>query len=353
MSKLPYVTSEIPGIGGRLRSKIDDFQVEEIPAYLPCGEGDHVFVWLEKRERTTAQVLRDVANALDISDSDIGCAGMKDKYAVTRQMISLPPPIAPEAALALSLEGLTILSAKRHGNKLRTGHLKGNRFILQVSGLQCSADEAVTRAQSILEKLAEPTGAPNWYGAQRFGRGGDNAGIGKALVTGGEIRGRPPRGRKRRLFVSAYQSLLFNQYLQERMEAGLFGTVLDGDVLQKRDSGGMFISEDIASEQARFEAAELSLTGPMFGHKMKSPAPQSPADLREQSILTQEEITLQSFKTLGKLAMGTRRPLSVLLANTSVSPGEDSIEIRFDLPSGSYATAIMRELMKGESDFPQ
>lgn len=352
-SLLPYVSADIPGIGGRLRSSIEDFQVEEIPAYMPCGEGDHVFAWIEKRGLTSAFLLGELAKGLDIRDSDIGIAGMKDKYAVTRQMVSLPPPITPEAVLALEIEGVKILSAVRHGNKLRTGHLKGNRFILRVRELNCSPQEAESRTNQVLKRLAAVPGAPNWYGAQRFGRQGDNPVVGKALVTGSPIKGRPPRGRQRRMYISAYQSLLFNQYLKDRINDDLFTSLVEGEVLQKRDSGGMFVSDDAQKDQARLSAGELTLTGPMFGHKMKCPAEGSVAMEREERYLKQEEIELQSFKSLGKLAMGTRRALSVLLTGASVAAGDDHIEICFELPSGSYATAIMREIIKGERDFPQ
>jgi tRNA pseudouridine13 synthase len=352
-TKLPYFSADLPGIGGRLRAELEDFQVEEVPAYLPCGEGDHVYLWVEKRGMTTAILIREIAKALDIRDSDIGAAGMKDKYAVTQQMLSLPPPITPEQVMALEIEGATMKSALRHGNKLRTGHLKGNRFVLRVRDLECPAPEAAERTKAILGRLAQPPGAPNWYGAQRFGRAGDNARVGKALVTRSKTGGKTPRGRQRRLYISAYQSKLFNEVLEARLRDDLFATVLDGDVLQKRDSGGMFVSEEKAADQARFDEGELSLTGPMFGHKMKCPATESEADAREASVLAKEGIELSSFAHLSKLANGTRRPLSIVIEGAEAMAGDESVEVRFTLPSGSYATAIMREIIKGNSDFPE
>ncbi len=351
-SPLPYVTADLPGIGGQLRAEISDFQVEEIPAYLPCGEGSHIYAWIEKRGMTTANAIRELAGQLEIRESDVGCAGMKDKFAVTRQMLSLPPPLTSEAVLACDIEGITILSALPHGNKLKTGHLKGNRFILRIRELDCDVAEAQKRSEAILARLSAVPGAPNWYGAQRFGRGGGNASTGKALVTKSTISGRPPRGRQRRLYISAYQSKLFNECLAERLGDELFQTVLLGDLLQKRDSGGVFACEDPALDQARFATGELSLSGPMFGHRMKTCTPDSAAHEREQRILEREEISLESFSHLSKLANGARRPLSILLQETQVIAHDDSLEVRFDLPSGTYATAIMRELIKGSSDFP-
>lgn len=351
--RLPYLSADLPGIGGRLRSEIEDFQVEEVPAYLPSGEGDHIYAWVEKRGMTTASLMREIARALDIRDSDIGAAGMKDKFALTRQMLSLPPPTTPEAVMALEIPGARILSAKRHGNKLRTGHLRGNQFILRVRELDCPADEAEGRARAILDRLASVPGAPNWYGGQRFGRAGDNARVGKALVMRTKTGGKTPRGRQRRLYISAYQSQLFNDYLEARLRDQLYASVIEGDVLQKRESGGMFVSEEQAADQTRFDAGELSLTGPMFGHKMKTPMDESPAQLRESQLLTREEIELQSFAHLSKLANGTRRALSILLEGAEAKAVDESLEVRFTLPSGSYATAIMREIIKGKQDFPE
>jgi len=350
---LPYLTADIPGVGGRLRAEESDFQVEEIPAYHPCGEGDHVYAWIEKRGMTTAAAIGALCKTLEIREGDVGCAGMKDKFAVTRQMLSLPPPVTPEAVMACAIEGLTIVSAARHGNKLKTGHLKGNQFVLRVRQLDCTPEVAAERAGKILSRLSEVPGAPNWYGAQRFGRGGNNASIGKALVTKSKTPGRPPRGRQRRLYISAYQSFLFNQCLEARLRDGCFATVLPGDLLQKRDSGGVFATEDVETDQERFASGEVSLSGPMFGHRTKMPTPETAAFEREASILRREEVSLESFAHLSKLANGARRPLSILLQDASVTAQEDSIEVRFALPSGSYATAIMRELIKGPQDFPQ
>ena len=126
-----------------------------------------------------------------------GIAGMKDRHAVTRQWLSLPPPVTPEAAQALALDGIAILEAVRHNHKLRTGHVRQNRFALRVRGAVPGAAE---RARAILTRLAEAPGAPNWYGEQRFGRDGDNAAKGRELLA----TGRRSRDKKLdRLFVSA------------------------------------------------------------------------------------------------------------------------------------------------------
>ena len=205
---------------------------------------------------------------------------MKDKQAVTRQRMSLPSPVTPEAALALRLEGLRILDAARHGHKLRTGHLRANRFVLTIRRLDVAVDEAVTRAAAILNALARPPGAPNLYGEQRFGR--RNAESARRSSSG---RTRKPKADRRRLFVSAYQSLLFNRWLEERIKDGLYRRVIAGDLLKKTDTGGLFVMRDPDADQARLDAGAIVPTGPMFGHSMRTPAraPSPPSARRASS----------------------------------------------------------------------
>jgi tRNA pseudouridine13 synthase len=349
-----YVTADLPGIGGELRREIDDFEVTEIPAYTPVGTGDHVFAWIEKRDVSTFDAVARIAKALGVRADDIGTAGLKDRRAVARQMLSLPPPVAPEAALALALDGVRVLEVGRHPHKLRTGHARGNQFRLIVRGVG-RAELAAERAREILGRLAEPPGAPNWFGEQRFGRDGDNAAVGRALIIGAPLpgRGQPRRGKKRRLFVSAYQSALFNRYLRARIDDDLYARVIRGDILQKVDSGGIFGSEECEVDQARLDAGELVPTGPMFGHKLRSPAPGTDAALREQAVLTAEGVGLADFARVGKLAEGTRRALAVPLREIGVEAvGDDAVAVVFALPSGAYATSIMREVMKPADDEP-
>ncbi|MBC7978196.1 MAG: tRNA pseudouridine(13) synthase TruD, partial [Myxococcales bacterium] len=133
---LPYLTSELPGTGGMLRGRDDDFRVDEELPYTPSGAGDHVFVHIEKRGLTTLVAAQRLARALGVRERDIGIAGMKDRHAVTRQWMSMPPPVTPEQALALPAdEALQVLAAERHNHKLRTGHVRANRFVLRVRGV--------------------------------------------------------------------------------------------------------------------------------------------------------------------------------------------------------------------------
>ncbi|MBA3455273.1 MAG: tRNA pseudouridine(13) synthase TruD [Deltaproteobacteria bacterium] len=339
---LPYLTSDIPGIGGALRTTDDDFAVDEEPAYLPSGAGDHVYVHIEKRGLTTRHAAAAIARALAINERDIGIAGMKDRHAVTRQWLSLPPPVTPEAARVLAVDGIAILEVSRHTNKLRTGHVRANRFRLVVRGV---AGGAAERAQAILARLAEPPGAPNWYGEQRFGRDGDNAVKGREIVSGVRKLGRDKK--LDRLLVSSLQSELFNTWLRARIEDGLYRRVLAGDVLHKKN-GGMFTCEDPATDEARLLAGELVVTGPMFGDSMRTCGDGTPAAERELAILTGAGLEPGSFARVRQIAEGTRRDASIEVADVEVTAaGEPStLEVGFALPGGAYATAVMREVMK-------
>jgi tRNA pseudouridine13 synthase len=337
---LPYLTSSLAGVGGTLRTSDDDFVVDEELPYAPSGAGDHVFARIEKRGATSLDAARVLARALGVRDRDIGIAGMKDRRAVTRQWMSLPPPVTPEQALAVALPDIRVLEAHRHPHKLRTGHVRSNRFVLRVRGV---AGDAAAQARAILDALSRPPGAPNWYGEQRFGKDGDNAARGRALLTG---EGRARDRRLDRLMVSALQSQLFNDWLTARLRDGLYDRVLAGDVLHKR-GGGLFVCDDPATDEARLAAGEIVVTGPMFGERMRLPGNASPAQAREAEVLDRAGLAPDAFAAVRAIAEGTRRDASIAVGEATVAAVDGStLEVGFTLPGGAYATAVMREIMK-------
>jgi len=338
------VTRDLPGTGGLHKAIPEDFVVEEIPAYLPSGDGPHTFLSIEKRGLDTDEAVTRIAAALGVAARDVGVAGQKDRQALTRQWISVPN-VDPARALGLTLDGIRVLGAERHGNKLRTGHLRGNRFTLTLRGV---VDDAPARARAILDGLVAAGGLPNYFGPQRFGARGDNGERGKRLLLGGgAAKGNP---KQNRFFVSAYQAELFNRALDARIDDGLLRTALVGDVLKKSDTGGLFTVDDaaLADAQARLASGAVVVTGPMFGHTMMAPPAGTPAAAREESILAQEGITPAAFATLGKLAEGTRRPLLVPIDRPEARPGDEpgTLLLAFGLPSGSYATTLLAEVTK-------
>src|SRR5436305_8796696 len=151
LAPLPLVTADLPGIGGRMKTVPEDFEVEEIPAYEPSGSGDYLYLWIEKRDMGAEYFVRQVARRLDIPVGEVGTAGLKDRHAVTRQMVSVP--VRAESRLAqLDGDGVRLLSVSRHGNKLRPGHLHGNRFRILVRDGDAAADE---RIPPILDRLRQ------------------------------------------------------------------------------------------------------------------------------------------------------------------------------------------------------
>ena len=136
---LPHVTADLPGIAGMLKCRPEDFVVEEIPAYPPCGEGEHLFLWIEKSGVPADQLSRHLADVLNIAPRDLGMAGMKDAHAVTRQFVSVPKQVEPRLD-AINTDSIRLLSATPHRNKLKTGHLRGNRFAILVRDASCNGE---------------------------------------------------------------------------------------------------------------------------------------------------------------------------------------------------------------------
>ena len=335
-SRRPRLTGDVPGCGGAFKLVPEDFEVEELPAYLPSGEGEHLYLWVEKRGRDTREVVKALALALEMDEGEVGVAGMKDRQAITRQLVSVPA--RHEARLgAFALEGVSVLWTKRHGNKLRTGHLRGNRFQLRLRGV---TDVGAAR-ESFARLVAR--GVPNYFGDQRFGREGDNADFGRLLVLGQRLPRRPDKF-QRKLYLSAFQSRLFNRALVERLLAGTFDQALLGDVLRKEDSGGLFVCEAPEVDGPRVAAFEVSPAGPLFGPRMTAAA--AGVAEAEARLLVEEGVTLADFQRGGDETQGARRPYRVLLGGASLEQEGEDLRLTFELPKGAYATEVLHELLK-------
>lgn len=327
--------TETPGTGGELRAVPEDFRVEEVPAYPLSGEGEHLFLHLEKRGHTTAHVLRELCAQVGVRDRDVGVAGLKDRHAVTTQWISVPARY--EARLShFTLEGVRVLETRRHGNKLGLGHLRGNRFVVRVRDAAGTADQA-----ALTLALLTRHGVPNYFGPQRFGLRGLNAEEGLNVLRG-ESRLRDPR--VRRFLTTSVQSLVFNRFLSLRLERGLFERLVVGDMAKKHDTGGVFLVEDAAAESPRAERGEVSATGTLFGRKVK-PLTLDAGEL-EREALAAFGLTPEVFAS----RRGDRRLTRVFPENAEVRPEEDGYTVAFTLPKGSFATSVLRELMKTDVD---
>lgn len=396
-----YLTAALPGTGGTLRQEPADFFVEEIPLYEPCGEGEHLYVTVEKCGITTFDLLRQLARALHCPEREIGYAGLKDARAVTRQTVSVPLR-RPRDVVGLDLPGVTILAARLHRNKLRLGHLAGNRFRIRIHRPDAGA---LPRAEAILGVLQD-LGVPNRFGDQRYGVLGNSHRVGRAILLGDfpaaiqEIVGDPatirhpewqaaalayragnlaeamarlprhchperrlleglrsgqsPRdavfGLPRkllRLYLSAYQSSLFDRMVDMRLNS--LERLWPGDLACKHINGACFEVVDPAAEQPRAEAFEISPTAPLFGCKV--PLASGQAGLLERSLLDKERLTPDAFRLPGGLTMdGERRPLRVPLREVTAEAAGEDLLVGFRLPKGSFATAVLHEVMKTPAD---
>lgn len=406
MDLLPFMTDHLQSFNAEIRVQNEDFRVEEIPMYCPCGDGTHVYFLMEKWGLTTLEAIGRIASALDVKRRDIGYAGQKDTHGVTRQWISIEH-IDPDRLLKRDLGRIKIIEHGLHKNKLRVGHLLGNRFVLKLRQLSCSPADAEAKSRDIFDVLCQ-RGAPNYYGPQRFGNQQNSHWMGKMILLGDvngfydvflgqsnqaidpstvEARAYFESGdyqkafdswptafkderrllreliyqkddkRKayrfvnktmKRFYISAFQSYVFNLVLASRMPQ--IDTLLNGDIAYKHDNGACFLVEDVSSEQDRCANSAISPTGPIFGAHMKQP--ESDAAAIEQPIVNSQarDIVEQPNAMKRENIKGARRPLRMFPQNTHVSSGTDEVgdfvELKFDLPAGSYATVLLREFLK-------
>lgn len=327
-------------------SSPETFFVEEIPAYLPQGTGPHTYLWIEKQGLTTVEAIKRLARALGAEEREIGYAGMKDRHATTWQWISVPA-VDPAVASAVEVPGCKVLKAERHQNKLRTGHLRGNRFEVVLTELEPGEAEVIGARLLTLGH----EGLPNTYGAQRFGAAGDNVRAGLELLRG---QRRERDFRRRKLLLSSVQSEVFNRALALRAASGGLLRVRPGDVLQKTASGGLFVTDDPVRDQARVDAGELVPTGPMPGSREVEPPLDSEAGRLESAALNEVGVTREELAAVGRDLPGARRPVmvKVTLAEVPVRPEEGRLRLGFSLPPGSYATVVLQAIAEDPGSAP-
>ena len=398
-----FLTDDLPGVGGQIRRAPEDFRVSEIPLYHPCGEGQHTYFRVTKRGVSTFEAARRIAQALGRRESEVYYAGLKDARAITTQSMSVEG-VEEEDLRNLQIPALRIHDVTRHTNALKVGHLRGNRFRIVVRGV---ADGAVRRAESILDVLLR-RGIPNYFGSQRFGARLNGHLCGEAmlrrdherfvkLLVGGpsdlehnprirraralfdegdvqgaydempvqqraekkalhallRFEGRAERAyysiplRMRQMYASAFQSYLFNEILEERLDR--LDRIEAEDLAYLHRNGAVFRVQDRETAQRRCDAFEISPSGPIFGtHTM---LPEGVRGEAERESLEIWGLRLEDFALGGGIRLrGSRRTLRVPLKELSFeAEGSDRIVLEFALPSGSFATAVLREVMKTDS----
>jgi tRNA pseudouridine13 synthase len=405
------MTADLPGIGGVIKQRPEDFLVDEIPQYTPTGEGEHIYLTITKRGLSTMEMVEVIARHFNVKRNAIGYAGLKDKHAITRQMVSVHVPGKKiEHYPELRNERLSIVGAEYHANKLRPGHLRGNRFSVRIRNVKPTD---VITADRVLRRLAK-VGVPNRVGEQRFGMLENNHLVGRNLVLGNfdaavrELLGansahpeinpdarrlfeegkfkeavdlypRSARTEQRvlyrlsqgagprdailsldepilRYYFSAFQSAVFNSVLDDRISKATLATLTPGDLAVKHDNLAVFAVDDAvtadpatADRLARFE---ISPSGPMWGASMMRATGNTAQT--EEAILASFGLTpaqLELFDANSPFALdGKRRPLRVPVIDPEVEGGVDEhgpyVRCAFELPKGSFATVVLREVMK-------
>ncbi|WP_438442671.1 tRNA pseudouridine(13) synthase TruD [Kluyvera georgiana] len=338
---LTYLHGKPQGTG-QLKASPEDFLVVEDLGFEPDGEGEHILVRILKNGCNTRFVADALAKFLKIHAREVSFAGQKDKHAVTEQWLCarVPGNTMPDLS-QFQLEGCQVLEYARHKRKLRLGALKGNQFTLvlrEVSG----RNDVETRLQAIAER-----GVPNYFGAQRFGIGGSNLlGALRWAESGAPVRDR----NKRSFWLSAARSALFNQIVSERLKKPDFNQVVDGDALQLAGRGSWFVAtdEEQAVLQARVDARELMITAALPGSG--DWGTQRTALEFEQTVLA-EEMALQSLLQREKVE-AARRAMLLYPQQLSWNWWDDvTVELRFWLPAGSFATSVVRELINTTGDY--
>ncbi|MDT8407204.1 MAG: tRNA pseudouridine(13) synthase TruD [Methylococcales bacterium] len=333
---LPYV--EPPLFKGRLKQAVDDFIVHEQLSFEPDGEGEHVLLYLEKTGLDTEQVVKQLSQWAGVAPHAIGYAGRKDRHARTRQWFSvqLPGKNAP-AMQRLEHERLAVLSHTRHGRKLRHGAVQANFFQITLRNLHGPLEripEALARIQT--------QGVPNYFGGQRFGNHGANLVGADALFQGKKVR-RPVRG----LYWSAARALLFNRILARRVTDGTWNQILPGERLLLAGSRSHFAHDP--------EDADLHRRVAEFDLHPSGWLPGAGGNSALAAVLALENEVLAEFTPwldglCSAAIAGARRALRVRPEYVDHQQQSDTLSVQFALPTGSFATALLRELMVTEQD---
>jgi tRNA pseudouridine13 synthase len=320
MTDAPYTTlpqwpNAYPasGASATLKRLNEDFVVTELPLQLPSGEGEHIWLDVEKNGANTAFVAQQLAEAAGVQERDVGYAGLKDRHAITRQWFSvyLPKGEAPDLTLLQHPE-FKVLGQRRHVKKLRRGDLQGNRFRILLRDV--TGDRGAM--ESNLRALASH-GVPNYFGAQRFGHNGGNVEQGRAMLAR-EIRVRNPK--KKGIYLSAVRSFIFNEVLALRIQQGLWGKTLPGDVM------------DNAARP----------TGPLWGRGRVNTSDQAQA--LENAVAERHAILCDGMEHAG-LDQERRALVAIPLELSWTWPQAQQLLLTFSLPAGTYATSVLNELL--------
>ncbi len=308
-----------PQVEGLFRRQLDDFIVDENLGFELTGSGEHVYLHIEKRGDNTAWLARQIARLAEVQPMDVGYAGLKDRHGVTRQWFSVYFPKGEEPSWTeINSETVSLLEVCRHNKKLRRGSHASNRFCIRLHDLKGRLDDLEERLTRVAQQ-----GVPNYFGQQRFGHDGNNLNEAqRLLVEGGKIKNRQKRG----LILSAARSYLFNRVLSARVANGSWQTLLGGEP---------------SLPSAQSSESSVLPTGPLWGRGR--PLGAGECEAFESAELSSLNAWKEGLEHVG--LSQERRLLSLVPEQFSANLDQASLEVTFCLPPGTYATAILRELL--------
>ncbi len=330
-----------PPASGRLRCSPEDFRVTELPLVEPAGSGEHVWLWVRKRNENTDHVAGRLASHAGVHPRQVSYAGLKDRHAVTEQWFSVHLPGREEPDWqALDPDTLSIVRSVRHTRKLQRGALRGNAFRITVRDV---AGDLPALGERLAQVAAQ--GVPNYFGPQRFGRDGGNLRLAEQLFRNPRMK----LSRNRRsLALSAARSLLFNQVLSRRVRAGSWNGILPGDAMQLDGSRSFFIVDDIdAALPGRVAAQDVHPTGPLYGRG--EPVVRGACLELEAGVLEGYREICRGLEQAG--LKQERRALRLRVTGLQWQwPESGVLLLEFSLPAGCYATSVLRELVEEKTD---
>lgn len=334
-SPLPYAHGG-PVATGQIRLQPEDFIVEEILGFEPTGAGEHIFLQVQKRGENTDFVARQIAKYAGLPRMAVSHAGLKDRHAITTQWFGVHLPGKREIAWdGLESDNVKVLQAVRHNRKLKTGALKGNRFVLTVRNVEGERTPLATRLEQV-----KSLGVPNYFGPQRFGHGGNNLLKAEALFQGElQLRDRTLEG----IYLSAARSEIFNRVLAKRVASGQWNQAMDGDVFMFEGSHSIFRAELSEDTLQRVATQNIHPSGPLWGKGEM--ASTGTALALELDTAAECPVLRTGLERMGMEP--ARRPLRLMVADLTGDFLDDTtLRLSFSLPAGAYATVVLRELIE-------
>jgi tRNA pseudouridine13 synthase len=326
-----------PSVSGSTKSCPQDFQVEEVLGYDLGGTGEHLYLYIEKRGLTTQEMISALSKKLRIHSRLIAYSGLKDKHAITRQWISVHTPQDLDATLLSSIPDIKLLKYARHSTKLRRGAHQANRFEITLRDLPAGRVALAELARS-MERISLQ-GVPNYFGEQRFGRGGKNIDKARALFAGKMCVPRLQRG----LYLSAARSLIFNDILSKRVIADNWSTGLPGEVMMLDGSNSFFKTDALNREiNARLQSFDIHPSAPLWGSGELGSS--MDAHAMESKLSTSLNELCHGLEDAG-LRM-QRRATRLMVRDLNYEWLDSrSLILKFWLQKGAYATTVLRELI--------